>query len=42
MPGYRLRERVDTLRAQMPLLGVEGTHTGSEVKIWFPAVEVPL
>lgn len=42
MPGYLLHECVDTLGAQMLLLGVEGTHVGLEVEIQFHAVEVTL
>lgn len=40
MPGSLLRECVDALCAQMLLLGIEGTHVGSEVEIQFHAVEV--
>lgn len=38
--SHLLREYVDTLGAQMLLLGVEGTHVGSEVEIQFHAAEV--
>lgn len=38
--SHLLREYVDTLGTQMLLLGVEGTHVGSEVEIQFHAVEV--